>query len=65
MRVTSSFFRLTLILTTLTGLQTDHLSSKMIHDVYEAWMKENDADQIAIMNNNAPPMPQARYKKAI
>lgn len=45
--------------------QMGHVSSKMIHDVYGAWMKENDADQIAIMNNNAPPMPQARYKKAI
>nr|WP_228519571.1 tyrosine-type recombinase/integrase [Morganella morganii] len=45
--------------------QMGHVSSKMIHDVYGAWMKENDADQIAIMNNNALPMPQARYRKVI
>lgn len=45
--------------------QMGHVSSKMIHDVYGAWMKENDADQIAIMNNNAPPMPQVRCRKVI
>ncbi|MTC32425.1 DUF3596 domain-containing protein [Providencia alcalifaciens] len=45
--------------------QMGHSSAKMIYDVYGAWMKENDKDQIAIMNRNAPHMPQPIERKVI
>lgn len=38
--------------------QMGHSSSKMVHDVYGAWMPENDQDQISLLNqrlsNNVP-----------
>ncbi len=45
--------------------QMGHSSSKMVHDVYGAWMKENDRDQIALMNRNAPQLPQEITPTAI
>lgn len=30
--------------------QMGHSSSKMVHDVYGAWMPENDQDQISLLN---------------
>lgn len=45
--------------------QMGHSSAKMIYEVYGAWMKENDKDQIAIMNKNAPQMPHTFQDNAI
>ncbi|ENY6786868.1 DUF3596 domain-containing protein [Providencia rettgeri] len=45
--------------------QMGHASSKMVHDVYGAWMTENDASQIDILNRNAPSLPHKGNGKAI
>lgn len=45
--------------------QMGHASSKMVHDVYGAWMTENDASQIDILNRNAPSLPHKGNNKAV
>lgn len=45
--------------------QMGHASSKMVHDVYGAWMTENDASQIDILNRNAPSLPHKGNDKAV
>lgn len=43
--------------------QMGHTNAQMVYQVYGAWMSDNNADQIAILNQKlsdfAPPMPQA------
>lgn len=46
--------------------QMGYSSSKMVHDVYGAWMPENDQDQISLLNqrlsNNVPYVSQMELK---